>query len=316
MATISVRLKSTSGDEARCDDARPSQTVGDLLLAVEGLLDKPVKTCVFHGRPLDEAQTLRDCGVGEGALLIVIPAKAGPRRKPPALYPQAKRVANSASGGVRGALRANPELLSLLGLPPELGGGSGPAGGGGGDLSQADMQQVLVAGCGLLLRTSAGSSQCAGVLGLLHAAPWELCAMHAVLAMQDREAVVAHGHGLLGTLRWGAIPEPRRAELLAAVCGPRSGLRPEGRPYLLQRMMLGHPAVDEEAATCVAALAKRFLQQGHVNDLISALESDSFSGPKFLARQSDAPGVMPLLRFMLLVRDTFAHSLDHIRSQS
>ena len=316
MATISVRLKSTSGDEARCDDARPSQTVGDLLLAVEGLLDKPVRACVFNGRQLDEAQTLRDCGVGEGALLVVIPAKAGPRRKPPALYPQAKRLANSAdaSGGVRGALRANPELLSLLGLPPELGGGSGPA--GGGDLSQADMQQVLVAGCGLLLRTSAGSSQSAGVLGLLRAAPWEVCATHAVLAMQDREAVVAHGHGLLGALRWGAIPEPRRAELLAAVCGPRSGLRPEGRPYLLQRMMLGHPAVDEEAATCVAALAKRFLQQGHANDLISALESDSFSGPKFLARQSDAPGVVPLLRFMLLVRVLSPVFLTHIRSRS
>ena len=82
-----VKFKTTKKQEASVE-AEPSATVGELLMLAEGALDTAIRAGIFQGKHLDEEQTLRECGIGEGMLLILVPSK-GPRRKPPSPPPAA-----------------------------------------------------------------------------------------------------------------------------------------------------------------------------------------------------------------------------------
>ena len=85
-----VKFKTTKKQEASVE-AEPSATVGELLMLAEGALDTAIRAGIFQGKHLDEEQTLRECGIGEGMLLILVPSK-GPRRKPPSPPPAASML--------------------------------------------------------------------------------------------------------------------------------------------------------------------------------------------------------------------------------
>eukprot|EP01043_Picozoa_sp_COSAG02_P039658 COSAG02_NODE_3148_length_7286_cov_24.818700_5_plen_920_part_00 len=198
-------------------------------------------------------------------------------------------------GQVRGLLARHPELIGLLSLPDSLSGKKPDANASSSELSQEDLQRVLAAACALLL---ASTSVHPAVLALLHAAPWELSALNTVMTMQNHELPAVPGHMLLVGLRWSEATEHRRAEFLNAC---HRQLSAAARPRLLQRMFLGNPKFASGATGCTLSLATTFLEQGHVDELVVAIEADGFAGPRFLAQCSvGVAGVQPLLHFLLL----------------
>ena len=115
-----VKFKTTKKQEASVE-AEPSATVGELLMLAEGALDTAIRAGIFQGKHLDEEQTLRECGIGEGMLLILVPSK-GPRRKPPS-PPPAASVLEYREGTARLLALGIAESEAMASRAMEMGGG-------------------------------------------------------------------------------------------------------------------------------------------------------------------------------------------------
>ena len=283
-------------------DAVPTDaTIAQLRALAQQRTGWSIARLVVQGRVLTDGQTLAAAGIADRAVLICIgTASKRTRTDPPVASPAVSglapaALAAAAGGRVRGLLARHPELLGLLGLPDSLAGEQAGQAAFNGELPDDDLQRVLAAACGLLL---ASTSARPVVLALLHAVPWELSALNTVMALQNQGLPVVPGHTLLAGLRWSEAAEHRRAEFLKACNGQ---LPAAARPRLLQRMFLGNSEIVSGTSACTLSLAKTFIEQGHVNDLVVAIEADNFAGPRFLAQCSvGVVGVHSVLRFLLL----------------
>jgi ubiquitin C-terminal hydrolase len=320
MAALQLTVKNLQQQAAALPAVSPDCSVRELRCLAQERTGWQVGKVIYKGKVLEDEKTLAASAVCDGAVLICIgatskrPRAAAPAAAaaaaaaavPAAAAPAASSAAAlvaAAGGRVRNLLSYHPELLELLellDLSPAVVDRqlttSQPL--ATDELPQGDLQRVVAAACGLLLARTIAQPATAALLALLLAAPWELSVLNTVLAMQNPDLPAIPGHALLAGLRWTEATEHQRAQFLN-VC--RDELQAPARPRLLQRMLLGDAAIAGDASACTMSLARTFLEQGHVNDLIVAVETDDCSAPRFLAQHTvGLPGMQPLLRFFLL----------------
>ena len=297
VAMLRITVKNLQSQTVLLEAVSPDCSVRDLRALAQQRTGWQVGKVILQGKVLDDEKTLAASAVGDASVLICTGATA--KRPRPAMTavttaavaPAAAAPAPAAS--VRAVLLLHPELVALLGLPAAL-----LDGGRRDELPHDELQAVLTAACGMLLASTAAHPAVAKVMAVLGAAPWNVAAVSSVMTLQDPELPAVPGHALMAGLRWAEATEHHRAEFLTAVCGP--SLLPPARPRLLQRMLLGDPSIANGASVCALSLARTFID-GHVNDVLTAIETDEFSGPRYLSQcNASVPGVLPLLRFLLL----------------
>lgn len=302
MDMLQVTIKNVKHKSLVLKAIPANTTIAELRVLAQQRTGWSISRLVAKGRVLENDHTLAAAGIGDQAVLICVGAASkracievpAPVPVPtPVLAPE--MLAAEAGGQVRGLLSRHQELLGLLGLSDTLASERPGEAASNSELPQEDLQRVLAAACGLMM---ASTTVRPAVLALLQVVPWELSALNTVMTMQNQGLPAIPGHTLLAGLRWSEATGHRQVEFLNAC---HRELPPASRSRVLQRMFLGNSETASGASACTLSLAKTFLEQGYVHDLIVAIEADSFAGPRFLAQCSASVSeVHPLLRFLLM----------------